>query len=117
MNDKTFSAVVGTIVIMSMILLLVFAPVRSVISGPNYNYTNYCVDRFGDGFIPTSHEEYDLMKCYKIEDGDIIEKVFKVSLARKSAICMDEIGFWELSRWEVIYCNWDGDAFVSGDEK
>lgn len=116
MKDKTLERIMLVIVITLMLFVLVFIPVRAAISTSSYNYTDYCVDRFGEGFLPANHEGRDLMKCYSIEDGDMIEKVFKMSLAHESATCNYEIGFWELSGWEINNCNWEDDVKEVADE-
>ncbi len=114
MKDDTFVAILVGVCFAVFVFLLIFFPVRAAISGPNYNYTDYCVDRFGEGFRTANHPAPDLMKCYAIEDGDMVEKVFKVSLAHESATCKNQIGFWELNKWKFTYCNWEDEGELDG---
>ncbi len=116
MNDEKFTKIILIIFFTFFLFIMIFLPIRGAISSSSYNYTDYCVDKFGSGFIPKNHRDYDLMKCYKIENGEIIEKVFKMSLAQKSAICNDEIGFWELNKWKINNCDWNIDTKGEKDE-
>lgn len=106
MNEDEFLNAIGIIFVATVMIVMVFAFARGTISSPTYNYTDYCVDNFGDNFISSNSGMGGIKRCYKIDDGVIVEKFFKQYESHITAEC-EEVGFWELDKWNFTYCNWD----------
>jgi hypothetical protein len=106
MEEDEYVATLGMILGFILFAIMIFLFARNSISSPTYNYTDYCIDNFGEDFVSSNSGDYGIKRCSKIEDGEIIEKFFKQFESHKTSEC-ERIEFWNLKEWHFTYCNWN----------